>query len=85
MGPFSLSVEEKRPRNPCTLLSRSSPNGRREILRFWLFGAEGENARNWEEVLKDLKRCGVQRVRILVTDDLPGLEEAIKKIFPEAA
>jgi len=35
-------------------------------------------------VLKDLRRRGVQRVRIFVTDDLPGLEEAIKKIFPEA-
>ena len=60
------------------------PDGRREILGFWLFGAEGESARNWEEVLKDLKRRGVQRVRIFITDDLPGLEEAIKKIFPEA-
>ena len=60
------------------------PDGRREILGFWLFGAEGESARNWEEVLKDLKRRGVQQVRIFITDDLPGLEEAIKKIFPEA-
>jgi len=60
------------------------PDGRREILGFWLFGAEGESSRNGEEVLKDLKRRGVQRVRIFITDDLPGLEEAIKKIFPEA-
>jgi putative transposase len=35
-------------------------------------------------VLKDLKRRGVQRVRIFITDELPGSEEAIKKIFPEA-
>ena len=60
------------------------PDGQREVLGFWLFGAEGESARNWEEVLKDLKGRGVQRVRIFITDDLPGLEEAIKKIFPEA-
>jgi transposase-like protein len=59
------------------------PDGRREILGFWLFGAEGESAGNWEEVLKDLKRRGVQRVRIFITDDLPGLEEPIKKIFEE--
>jgi len=32
--------------------------------KFWLFGAEGESARSEEEVLKDLKRRGVQRVRI---------------------
>ncbi len=60
------------------------PDGRREILGFWLFGAEGESAKNWEEVLKDLWRRGVRRVRIFITDDLPGIEEAIRKIFPEA-
>ncbi|MBC7096057.1 MAG: transposase, partial [Thermococcus sp.] len=41
------------------------PNGRREILGFWLFGAEGESAENWEEVLKDLRQRGVEKVRIL--------------------
>ncbi|MEM2002281.1 MAG: transposase [Candidatus Methanomethylicaceae archaeon] len=53
--------------------------------RSWasVFLAEGESARNWEEVLKDLGRRGVWRVWIFVTDDLPGLEEAIRKIFPE--
>jgi len=60
------------------------PDGRREILGFWLLGAEGESAGNWEEILKDLRRRGIQRVRIFITDDLSGLEEAIKKIFPEA-
>jgi transposase-like protein len=61
------------------------PDGRREILGFWLLGAEGESAGNWEEVLKDLRRRGIQRVRIFITDDLPGLEEATKKIFPDMA
>jgi transposase-like protein len=61
------------------------PDGRRKILGFWLFGAEGESARNWEEVLKDLRRRRIQRVRIFISDDLLGLEEAIKKIFPDAA
>ncbi|MBC7218417.1 MAG: transposase, partial [Candidatus Caldatribacterium sp.] len=53
----------------------------------WAFGCleqMGESAHNWEEVLKDLRRRGVRRVRIFVTDDLPGLEEAIKKMFPDA-
>ncbi len=60
------------------------PDGRREVLGFWLFGAEGENAQNWEEVLRDLRRRGVKRVRVFVTNDLPGMEEAVKRIFPEA-
>jgi len=48
------------------------------------FSVRKRSSRDWEEVLKDLKRRRVQRVRIFITDDLPGLEEAIKKIFPEA-
>lgn len=60
------------------------PDGRREVLGFWLFGAEGESARNWEVVLKDLQRRGVERVRIFVTDDLPGLGEAIRRLYPQA-
>lgn len=34
------------------------PGGRREVLGFWLFGREGKSARNWEEVLKDLRKRG---------------------------
>jgi transposase-like protein len=54
----------------------------REILKE--VGQEGESAGNWEEVLEDLKRHRVQKVRIFISDDLPGLEEAITKVFPEA-
>lgn len=71
-------------KEPVYLAVGIKPDGRREVLGFWLFGAEGESAGNWEEVLKDLWRRGVRRVRIFVTDDLPGLEEAIRKVFPDA-
>jgi len=71
-------------KEPVYMALGSSPLEEGRSSGFWLFGAEGESARNWEEVLKDLKRRGVQRVRIFITNDLPGLEEAIKKIFPEA-
>jgi len=52
--------------------------------RSWGSGSLGKmgSAGNWEEVLKDLKRREVKRVRIFVTDDLPG--KAIRKISPEA-
>lgn len=83
-GTFLSIRRGKTAKEPVYMALGIEPDGRREILGFWLFGAEGESARNWEEVLKDLKRRGVQRVRIFITDDLPGLEEAIKKIFPEA-
>jgi transposase-like protein len=81
-GTFLSIRRGKTAKEPVYMAPGIKPDGRREILGFWLFGAEGESAGNWEEVLKDLKRCRVQRVRIFITDDLPGLEEAIKKIFP---
>lgn len=83
-GTFLSVRRGKTAKEPVYMALGIKPDGRREILGFWLFGAEGESARNWEEVLKALKRRGVQRVRIFITDDLPGLEEAIKKIFPDA-
>jgi transposase-like protein len=83
-GTFLSIRRGKTAKEPVYMALGIKPDGRREILGFWLFGAEGESAGNCEEVLKDLKRRGVQRVRIFISDDLPGLEEAIKKIFPEA-
>ncbi|MBC7318265.1 IS256 family transposase [Candidatus Bipolaricaulota bacterium] len=83
-GTFLSIRRGKTAKEPVYMALGIKPDGRREILGFWLFGAEGESAQNWEEVLKNLRRRGVQRVRIFITDDLPGLEEAIRKIFPEA-
>jgi len=34
--------------------------------------------KNWREVPKDLKQHRGQEVRIFITDDLPGLGEALK-------
>ncbi|MCD6540795.1 transposase [Candidatus Bipolaricaulota bacterium] len=30
------------------------PDGRREILGFWLFGAEGESARGWRQAVREI-------------------------------
>jgi hypothetical protein len=43
-------------KKPVYMACEIKPEGRREILGFWLFGAEGESARDWEEVFKDLKQ-----------------------------
>ena len=60
------------------------PHGCQGILGFWMFEAERESAKNGEDVLKGLWRRSVRRVRVFITDALSGLEEAIRKIFPEA-
>ena len=63
-GTFLSIRRGKTAKEPVYVALGIKPDGRREILGFWLFGAEGESARSEEEVLKDLKRRGVQRVRI---------------------
>ncbi len=61
------------------------PDGRREILGFWLFGAEGESSHNWDDVMHELWDRGVRKVKLFITDDLAGIEEAIRKTYPQAA
>lgn len=41
-----------------------------------------ESTHKWQDLMKNPKRRG-QRIQIFVTNDLPGLEEAIKSIFPD--
>jgi len=47
-------------------------------------GAEGESAHAWREIFAELKARGVQRIDIVVSDDLPGIEEATRAVFPGA-
>ena len=47
-----------------------------------MFGAEGESARNWRQVVRELWERGVREVKLFISDDLPGIEEAVREIFP---
>ena len=80
-----LSVRRgKAAKEPVYVALGIKPDGSREVLGFWLFGAEGESSHNWETILKELWERGVRRVKLFVSDDLPGIEEAIRRIFPNA-
>ncbi|NOX44355.1 MAG: IS256 family transposase [Caldiserica bacterium] len=80
-----LSVRRgKTAKEPVYVALGLKPDGSREILGFWTFGAEGESSHNWETILKELWERGVRRVRLFISDDLPGIEEAIRGIFPQA-
>ena len=43
-----------------------------------------ESAEEWREVFQTLKERGVEAVTLVVADGLPGLPEAIQKVFPDA-
>jgi transposase-like protein len=59
-------------------------DGHREVLGFWLFGAEGESAIIWEEILRELCERGLSEPLCVIGDNLPGLADAVKKVFPKA-
>lgn len=56
--------------------------GVKEIISFQVGGKESSNG--WRAVLLDLYERGVEEVLLGVFDGLPGLEEAMKEIYPKA-
>lgn len=59
-----------------------SRDGLKEVLGMWI--SETESASFWMSALNDLKARGVEDVLIACTDNLSGIKQAIKAIFPEA-
>jgi len=57
-------------------------DGKREILGYFLPGGE-EKATVWKEVLFELKNRGLKGVKMIISDDLAGLDEAIREVFPD--
>jgi putative transposase len=57
-------------------------DGLKDVLGIWL--GKNESASFWATVLTDLKARGVNDILITATDNLKGLTEAIKAIFPQA-
>jgi putative transposase len=57
--------------------------GRRQVLAVEL--ANRESATSWREFLVGLKQRGLAGVRLVVSDDHPGLKRAIMEVLPEAA
>ena len=42
-----------------------------------------ENKADWLKVFNDLTERGAKRVMIIVSDDFPGIANAIEKFFPD--
>jgi transposase-like protein len=56
--------------------------GMKDLLGLWI--GETESSRYWLQVLTELKNRGVRDILIVTSDDLPGIEDAIKAVYPEA-
>jgi len=71
-------------KEPVYIALGTDHEGRREILGFWVMGSEGESALTWREIFYELKERGAERIGIVVSDDLAGIEEATRAAFPGA-
>ncbi len=56
--------------------------GYRDIPGLYIYPQE--NAGVWDDIFKDLKSRGLERVLLFVTDGLTGIEDVIKNNFPKA-
>ena len=57
-------------------------NGKKDLLGLWVSGTE--TSKYWLSVLTDLKNRGVKDILIVTSDDLPGIQDAISAVYPEA-
>ena len=57
-------------------------DGKKEVLGLWL--GKNESAAFWMSVLTDIKARGVEDLLITATDNLNGLTDTIRTVFPES-
>lgn len=61
-----------------------SMDGHRDVLGMWVGPTGGEGAKQWINILTDLKNRGVLDVCIVCCDGLKGLPDAIGAVWPQA-
>ena len=59
-----------------------NPEGYKELLGFWI--NESENASYWVSVLNNLKSRGVEDIITVISNNLMGLEEAVRSVYLSA-
>jgi putative transposase len=56
--------------------------GRKSLVSYYIyFGSESKE--DWLQILNDLIKRGLKRVMVIVSDDFPGLTQAIGNLFPQ--
>jgi len=59
-------------------------DGQRDVLGMWVGPTGGEGAKQWMNMLTDLRNRGVLDACIVCCDGLPGLPDAFRAIWPRA-
>lgn len=56
--------------------------GKKDVLGIWI--SESETARFWLNIMNELKNRGVKDILIICSDNLPGIESALRSAFPHS-
>lgn len=78
---FKVRQENKIINKAIYIVMGLNTTGKREVLGLWI--NETEKASFWMHILTEIRARGVQDIIIACTDNLKGLTQAIKAVFPE--
>jgi len=80
---FTVIYDTEGRKTPILAIVGITMDGKRDLLAFTV--GDRENQQAWEDLLDDLKRRGVQRVGLWVSDGHQALINALELKFPDAA
>lgn len=76
---FNVKIEQSIVKRAVYIILGVNLNGEKEVLGFYI--SEVESAKQWANILNNLKNRGVRDI-LLCADGLSGLKEAIGAVFP---
>jgi putative transposase len=79
---FKVRQDNKIINKSIYIIAGLNTRGHKEVLGLWI--NEQESATFWTKALTDLRARGVTDILIACSDNLKGLTQAIKAIFPDA-
>lgn len=77
---FNVKVEQSIVKKAVYIILGVNLTGQKEVLGFYV--SDTESAKQWANILNNLKNRGVQDILLLCADGLSGLKEAIAAVFP---
>lgn len=77
---FNVKIEQSIVKRAVYIILGVNLNGEKEVLGFYI--SEVESAKQWANILNNLKNRGVRDILLLCADGLSGLKEAIGAVFP---
>ena len=77
---FNVKVEQSVVKKAVYIILGVTLTGEKEVLGFYI--SEVESAKQWAQILNNLKNRGVKDILVLCADGLSGLKEAIGAVYP---